>query len=145
VSETAELLASVRRTKIARVQRVRYVFEGSVTDDDGPLQVSFDSGALLRFDVGGDGEILKVDTTPWVDPFKEPLSDENRECVVQSGKWTEFDVSEEPPYSSVIGDTVYQVRLITLTDGKLVGVIFSGGKSELAASTGADNLQVTIR
>jgi hypothetical protein len=124
---------------------MRYVLEGFVTDDDGPLQVHFDSGALLRFDAGADGEMLRVDTIPWVDPFAEPLSGENREYVEQSGKWAEFDVSEEPPYSSLIGGTVDQVRLITLTDEKLVGIIFSIGSTELRASTGADNLQVTIR
>jgi hypothetical protein len=127
------------------VQRVRYVFQGAISDDDGPLQISFEGGVMLRFDAGADGETLHVDTTPWVDPFAEPLSDENREYVERSGKWTEFDVSDESPYSALIGETVYEVRLITETDGKLVGVIISGGSTELAASTGADNLQVTIR
>ncbi|MFF1635035.1 hypothetical protein [Leifsonia sp. NPDC058248] len=72
------------------------------------------------------------------------LSEENRQYVLASGKWTAFDVSEEVPYASTIGQRVRQVRLVTLTNAKLVGVIFTLDSVEISAMTGPDDLRVHI-
>ncbi len=52
-----------------------------MTGDGGPLELTFADGTVVVLDAGGDGESLVVLTGPWKDPFKEPVSEENRVYV----------------------------------------------------------------
>jgi hypothetical protein len=139
-----KLMESKRGSRITGVRRVRHVFEGSVDDEHGPLELTFDDLSVLRLDAGADGERLRVDTSEWVDPFLEPLSDENRQFVLTSGKWSAFDASEEMPYAATIGQRIWEVRLVTLTNRKIVGVVFTLDSAEISAMTGPDDLRVHI-
>lgn len=57
-----------------------------------------------------DGETLRVQMEAWEDPFAGPLSDENRDFVEKSGKWTAFDVSAEGVFAMFIGDVLDTVE-----------------------------------
>jgi hypothetical protein len=87
------LSAAVGRTIVA-IRRTLYVKPNGAVDDRGPIQVSFDDGRILLFEVGRLGEELAIETGPWIDPFAEPLTDENRSYVQLVGKWTDFEVSK---------------------------------------------------
>jgi hypothetical protein len=116
--EKSKLLSSLQGSVIQRIQRIRYVFKGNVTSDEGPIEISFADGSIVWLDAGPDGEALRIMTAAWIDYFAEPLSIENRKFVEQSGKWTAFDVSAENPYSRFIGERIVQVIPIRTARGR---------------------------
>lgn len=130
---------------IRRVRRVRYVFEGEVSSiDDGPLELTWSSGRILLFDAGANGANLTVRDGSWYDPFSEPLSGENRAWVAQYGKWTAFDVSREPPYDSLIGETARSFQTVywsLIDDIERVSIHFGFW---LKIEVGADDLRVSF-
>lgn len=140
-----EVLDAVVGSEAKSVQRVRYVFRGKVDSENGPIQFRFDSNEVRCFDAGPDGEALAVATSPWADPFNEPLSEENRRFIDSSGKWAEFDVSTEAPYSASIGRQLVAHAPIRTADGKLVGLVLDFGGGSITLEThGADELFVTV-
>jgi hypothetical protein len=64
----------------------------------------------------------------WEDPFAEPLSDENRDFVEKSGKWTAFDVSAEGAFATFIGDVLDTVEPVLAGSGKVTGIILRTGR-----------------
>lgn len=100
------LLAATGRT-VGRIEQAYYVTpEGERDTSDSKLELYFTDGSMIRLDSGPGSERLLVAPDPWIDPFIEPLSAVNAEFVANSGKWTKFDVSREPPASSYVGATV---------------------------------------
>lgn len=138
------LIDQVVGSRVASIQRLRYVDGRSAPSDDGPLQFCFDSGEVRRFDAGGDGERLAVGVTRWQDPFAEPLSDENRRFVLASGAWREFDVTREDPYRAVVGERLLGYRTTRTSLDALDGVILEFEELSIILEThGADELFVT--
>ena len=80
--------------------------DGNIDSDNVEVELLCDNGFFLRLSVGPDGERVRVYQEPWVDSFKEPLSDENREFIRTHGKWCFFDVSTQFPFVSIIGKTI---------------------------------------
>ncbi len=105
---------------------------------------------------GGDGQSLRWQLGHWLDPFAEPLSDENRAFVVLSGKWEAVDVAEWPGYSRIIGQPITSVEAITpgsgLTDAVFraepdlvmgARIVTPGGRLD-AFSNGWDEFEVIV-
>ena len=93
-----------------KIQRVLYSHEGQVDQRDGPLQVTFASGRVVRFEVASDGESISSSFEEWVDPFQAAApSAENERYVAEHGKWTSFDLTFEQPWSRVIGSSLEKV------------------------------------
>ena len=106
---------------VSAVRRILYVRAGEITQDRGPLEISFQDGRVLLLDGGSDGEALVVRTEPWTDPFDGPLSPENAGFVGEAGKWTAFDVSSSPPMDRFIGARLHAVDEIRSPTGKTTG------------------------
>jgi hypothetical protein len=106
------------------------------------LELTFDDATALLLDGGSDGESLTADQEAWIDPFQEPLSEENEKFVRESGKWTAFDVSDRLPYRRFVGSQLRSVQPITQQSGKLVGarLVFDVGMISVRVS--ADELLV---
>ena len=121
------LAATVGRT-ISRVSRVLYVGpDGNVDGDEGPVELAFTNGSSLLIR-GGYGWRLICESEPWRDPFAPPLSDDNREFVSKSGKWTAFDVSARSPYRVLVGATVLRAsRSEEAEKSTVVSVVTSEG------------------
>jgi hypothetical protein len=121
------------------------VFAGNTEADRGPIELTFSDGSTVLFDVGTDGEALRLGETPWRDPFKEPLSPENRTFVDKSGKWTPFDVSGQPPYHALVGQSVLDVRLVVTPGGKITGAALTTRAGTIRVVTrGADEVFVDL-
>jgi hypothetical protein len=109
-------------TPIRRVRRIHYVYNGRPDTDFGPVELTIGERPFL-FDTGADRESLRVTETAWADPFREPLSTENREFVERSGKWTAFDVSALGRWAKLIGEPLSDVEAITDDGGKTTGIV----------------------
>ncbi|MEO8889792.1 MAG: hypothetical protein ABI301_04940 [Jatrophihabitantaceae bacterium] len=130
--------------RVERVGRVYYVHDGQTSIGDGAVEIGFSDGSVRRYEVAGNGEGLRIEDTPWLDPFAEPLDAVNREYVRDVGKWTAFDVSDEEPYSQICGSTVTAVEEITNERGVIIGVLIGTDLGRLAAKVGADELWVVV-
>lgn len=129
---------------VASIRRLHSVYSDTIDRGKGPIEFTFRDGRVLRLDAGPDGEALAVFTEPWVGPFRSPLSPENTEFVGRSGKWTEFDVSADSPYSGLILSPVTEFAPIRTPHGKLVGVVVVTLAGSLKIEThGADEIWVT--
>src|SRR2546421_13110591 len=105
-------LNSARGRIVARAGKVLYEHSGRVDHSDCMLQLTMENGATILLSSGSDGESLGMSDTPWVDPFAEPLSNENREFVHISGKWTFFDESTQEDMAKLVGATLHAARPI---------------------------------
>jgi len=144
---TDDVLAKVARSRdqvIKRIRRVLYVGPDGTVSPRGPVELSFADGTTLLLDSGPDGEALKADTATWVDPFKEPLTEDNRRFISKSGKWTAFDVTEEELFSRLIEQTILQVLLVTTMEGKITGVMFQSSGGRLHAQVEGDELALSV-
>ncbi|MTD56089.1 hypothetical protein [Amycolatopsis pithecellobii] len=118
---------------------------GTTADDKaGPLELTFDDESTMFFDAAGNGEELELRSKRWEDPFKEPLSTENKKFVEGSGKWTAFDVSNKPPFSRLIYKEVIGVELIENRERKVVGVHFLLADGTIRVGVQADELYVDV-
>lgn len=79
-------------THVTTLRRVLFCHGATVQGDEGPIELGFSDGLTLLFECGASGEDLTVSRGPWIDPFEEPLSPENTEFVMRSGKWEAFDL-----------------------------------------------------
>lgn len=107
---------------VVRIDRAFYETDGVIHPGDGPLEVQLDDGAVLLFDGGADGESLRVENSPWVDPFEGQLTPENAQFVAESGKWTRVPVSKDAPYCELIGATVEAVEVLENEFGREAGL-----------------------
>jgi hypothetical protein len=137
-------LAGLIGKRIAFIRRLLYVFAGRVESDIGPVEITFSDGSTFLFNVGPDGESLRIEEGQWRDPFREPLSSENREFVERSGKVTAFDVSAKPPYSPLIGRTVLDVQPIVGPLNKITGTNIITDAGTIRVTIGADEVLVDL-
>jgi hypothetical protein len=100
--------------RVIGLRRILYLGpDGVRNDEDGALEISTDDGASVVLDGSADGSSLRWTTGRWLDPFAEPLSDENRRFVESSGKWVAVDVAEWDGYDRLIGQPISAVVPIT--------------------------------
>jgi hypothetical protein len=129
---------------IRRVRRVHYVDPSGEPDiGSGFIELSSDDGFVALFDSGADGESIRGEAREWVDPFTEPLTDENREFVRRHGKWTVFDRSGAAGYAQVVGNTVVAVHLTHAAE-KVVGLDIMLDRCFVSLEVRADELRVQI-
>jgi hypothetical protein len=135
---------SLAGERLVRIRRAFYEFQGVVERDKGPVELSFDSGTVMYFDVGADAESLAPMEGPWVDYFSPPLSAENEEYVRTHGKDVAFDVSNEYAYRRLIGRKVSKVReIFNATAPKVTGLIIEFDDAHLRVEVVADDLYVS--
>ncbi|WP_424189069.1 hypothetical protein ACOBQX_11825 [Actinokineospora sp. G85] len=129
---------------VRRVRRVHYVEPGGEPDtESGFMELSADDGFVVLFDSGADGESIRVEAREWVDPFREPLSVENREFVRRHGKWTVFDRSGAAGYAHLIGNTVVAVHQTGAGD-RVTALDIVLDRCFLTLEVRADELRVLI-
>lgn len=143
VNAESLLKGCVGRTVMA-ARRIRYVYRGSIRNEHGTLELTFEDGSSICLDAGGDGETLAVTQGPWIDPFAEPLSEVNREFVDRSGKWSAFELSASEMLGQIIGQSVVEVDPRRGFMDKLVGIRFGLVSADLVAIAEADELHVTL-
>ncbi|UGT56128.1 hypothetical protein [Nocardia asteroides] len=137
------LNAAVDGTIVA-VRRMFYVLGDDVDRSEGPIEFTFHDGSTLLLDAGVDGAELRIGAAPWRDPF-EPLVDPvNIEYVANSGKYTAFDVTDEPPYDALTGRRVDAVSVLPLPDGRPRAATLYLGEGMVKAESIADELIVTL-
>jgi hypothetical protein len=110
--------------RITHVARVLYEYRGEVDPGDGALELGLD-GQTLLLDGESDGERLRVSEQPWVDPFEEPLSEENRRFVETHGKWRRVDCSRSDVYSGLLGQVITDACALNNKFGTLAGLRIS--------------------
>ena len=126
------------------IRRIVYVRQEVVTDSGGPLELTFDDQTSIVFDAAGDGESLAVSSGTWIDPFAEPLSEENRTFIESSGKWTAFSVQAGDPLGRVLGNKILRIDDINNSSEKVVGIQIQAGNMVIQATVDSDALQVRV-
>jgi hypothetical protein len=111
--------------KLKRIARILYEHRRHVNRVDGALELHFDDGSVVLLDALGNGDCLRVRSQRWIDPFGEPLSDENEHYVESHGKWKWVDDSSETAYAAMIENTVSSVSLLANEFGSIAGVRIS--------------------
>jgi hypothetical protein len=97
-------LATALGQQVVRVRRGRFIHPRGEVQEGGFVELTFASGGGLLLDTASDWT-LTAQPGPWLDPFTEPLSDEDREFVDEHGRWTAVDESggcAEPLIGAVI-------------------------------------------
>lgn len=136
----AELLDSVIGRVLIRTARVLFVHGDSI-GSEGPIELDFGDGVLV-FRCGGDGQRLEVSSGPWVDPFGEPLSDENRAWVADHGAWRRFE-RLTPELAALEGHQLSAVEVLELQGGSPMGVVLDFGiAGSLRVEAVADELHL---
>lgn len=110
--------------RLTYVARVLYEYRGEIGADDGAIEVGTDRGVVL-LEGDRDGESLRIRAEAWEDPFKEPLSEENRRYVDEHGRWRRVDVSKQQDYRDLIGERITRASLLTNEHGRIGGVRLS--------------------
>lgn len=124
--------------RVIGIRRVLFCHGATVSGDEGPIELSFSDGSVLLFECGGSGEDLSISRAPWLDPFEEPLSPENTEFVMQSGKWEAFDFGSHLwSYRRLIGRLLTSATPLGSDSMRLV---LEGSAMDIAAV--ADELRV---
>jgi hypothetical protein len=144
MTQTKEPFGPVGVT-IDRIRRLFYVYRDEIDRHAGGLEIGFGDGSVRFYDAGPNGERLAVADHLWIDPFEGHMDEVNREYVAQSGKWTAFDVSDEPPYDAIVGARVDAIEPMPGRDGYPIGVTLQAGGFEVKATVGADELIVEVR
>ncbi|MDF5759016.1 hypothetical protein [Spongiactinospora sp. TRM90649] len=130
---------------LTQVRATFYEFQGTTEKQEGLVELTFTDGTCRRFEVGADGESLRGRAGPWVDPFTAPLSEENEHYVRQHGKYTAFDLADEPGYRQIIGRRVSEVRpIFDEESGKQIGVVANFDGICLCIEVAADELYVSF-
>jgi hypothetical protein len=94
--------------QITGVRRLHYVFQGEVNASDGAIELAFSDGSVVMCEAAADWTIEFHDAA-WMEPFAEPLTDEDRVYLERYGRWSAYDVTAQAPYSWLIGETILQV------------------------------------
>ena len=111
--------------KIVAVHLVQYVEpNGNVEDDDYQLEFLCENNDVLRLATASDGERVAIYRELWKDSFTEPLSEENRKYIRDHGKWAVFNVSEQRPFSDIVGKTIGEMGGLINQFEVLAGVAF---------------------
>lgn len=80
---------------LTRFRRAFYVHQAHVEGSAGPIELSFETGLVAVFRVGGDGESVVIEDGPWKVHFPEPVIAENQEFIWTSGSWEIMDVGAD--------------------------------------------------
>ena len=94
--------------KIERIKRLHYASQGETNTSDGAIELTFADGSVIMCDTAADWT-LQFFGAAWVDPFPEPISDEERSYMDRYGKWVVADVTDQAPYRALVGETISQV------------------------------------
>lgn len=131
--------------RISRIRRAFFEYKGQVEIAAGLLELTFDDDEVVVFDGAGNGQSLRVEAGPWLDPFDRPLSSENEEWIAQHGKLTAFDVSGEEPFDRLIGADVLRVRPTSYVFwGVVSGVFIETSDLALVGENRFDDFYVTV-
>lgn len=128
--------------EIARIDRIFFEFMDVIESEAGPLEVHFTDGSVILLDEGPDGDSLRVDTQPWVDPFAGELSPENEAFVAQCGKQTRVPVSDDPLYRELVGATVKSITVLQNRYGRESAIAVETDARTLWFAVGADECHV---
>jgi hypothetical protein len=139
---TVVLLDNLVGRSVGKIRRVYYVHGDEIDRHAGALELTLDDGTVLLFDSASDGEALRVHSGSWDDPFKPPLSAEDQEYIRQHGRYSLFDVGDEPRYLPLVGATITHVLPMTASNQKIVGVRLATSHGDLPLLVGADELLV---
>lgn len=93
--------------EISRIRRLHYVFRGEANTRDGAVELTFSDGSVVMCDAASDWT-LEFYGAAWVDPFGEPVGEPDQAYLDQFGRWSAFDVSDQMPYSWLLGRQVRQ-------------------------------------
>ncbi|MGX4736001.1 hypothetical protein [Kitasatospora griseola] len=96
--------------RLTRIRRIFFVQGARIDATNGPIELTFEDGAVRLFGSGPDGETLIVDQLAWVDPFAEPATEDNESFLIESGKWEVFDLSEIWSHRRFIGHSLTSVE-----------------------------------
>jgi hypothetical protein len=143
-TDSLATLAMFVGRKLSRADRIFFVFDSEVERAAGPLELIFDGGDVLLFEVGPDGERLQVSRTPWVDGIESFPTAENLEFAPTHRKWTRFDVSSESGYRDLIDQRIEDIGLVQNPHGKVTGVIIRCGRTTLRVDVEFDELYVQL-
>ena len=117
------LLKNYIGSKVIFFHLIQYVTpNGSIESNDVELEFVFEKDVLLRMTTASDGERVSISYEPWTDSFKQPISDENQQFIKDHGKWCLFDVSNQPPFSKIIGKSIIAFEGLQNQFGVLSGV-----------------------
>lgn len=141
----SRLLDDAIGQRIIRFNRIFYEYQGKIDQSSGELEIVFERFTIL-FGCFSDGQTLAVSEGRWIDSFQEPLSPENRNYVQTHGKWTRFDVSQEPAFSPLIQTELETYRLLENVFGILAGIelCFEGGSVFFAAYCDEEIVDITM-
>lgn len=135
-----DLLALVGQ-RITRIRRIHFVFGGVADQASGPIELNLGDGTVLLFDAAADGEALSIRPEPWTDPFREPMSEENRAYLAAHGQWSAFDVQPaDTPLGALIGQPIEAAAKHTMP----AGVDFRLPPVTLRIEVAYDELRVTV-
>ena len=127
--------------RIEALARVLYEYEGHIEGDEGALELVLD-GETFLFEADADGEGLRLREQAWMDPFEEPLSDENRAYVEEYGRWCRVDCSRTKPYVDLCGQKITDACALLNEFGKVGGVRISVSTRSMWFAVQADESYV---
>jgi hypothetical protein len=136
-----ETLAPMLGQRISGFRRLTFVFDDEVVNE-GALEIVVESGATYNLDSGSDGESLAISLDAWRDPFAEPLSDENRLFIAESGRWIARVIAAEDVLGHLIGARVLHLTPHLSPDGRVIGVALETSSGYLNADVDSDELIV---
>lgn len=130
--------------EISGIRRLHYVYQGEVNASDGAIVLTFADDSVLMCDAAADWT-LEFFGAAWVDPFNEPLSEMDRTYVERYGKWSAYDVTNQAPYSWLVGGTVRQAipQLNELLE--LTGLLVRTDEAVLDLQLWAGELRAFVR
>ncbi|WP_437941582.1 hypothetical protein [Sorangium sp. So ce341] len=135
-------LKSLCGKRLRGVARILFEHGGQIEPGDGPLELYLDDGTVVLFDGSADGEGLRVQYAPWVDPFEPPISDENRAYIEQSGKWSRVEQSTAPKFVGMLGAIISSVTILENEFGREAGVQLCVGETALWFVVAGDECHV---
>lgn len=130
--------------EIERVRRIHYIFQGETNTSDGAVELTFADGDVALCDTAADWS-LQFFGTAWVDPFPEPLSDDDRARVDRYGRWIALDMTSREPYSWLAGETIRQAIPQFNELLELSGLLIRTGSAVLDLQMWAGELRAFVR
>jgi len=130
--------------RVTRVRRLHYVYRGETNTVDGPIELTFGDGFVVLIDASADWR-LEFYRGAWREPFRQPLSELDREYVDRYGKWAAVDVSGTAPYGSLIGGTIDQATPQLSGQLEMTGLLVRTEDAMLDLQQWAGELRAFVR
>jgi hypothetical protein len=115
---------------VTSIARVLYEYRGVIEPVDGALEIELD-GRVVLLDATADGEQLRIREQLWEDPFREPLSPDNKAYVERHGRWRRVICSKDAPYSDIVGRSVGDVGFLENEWHRIGGMRITVGSRSL--------------